>query len=648
MAVSRAAITNVLASAIAITVIGTGCNDSGETLPGATPPPLQTPQAISGQLEQKPGPSAALFIKNGVYFSYEQYLANPTPVDATAGEVPSTYSETTTQVEGIDELDRIEFDGTHFFVAQNITSLSDTDASQVVIYRREADNRLVNTATLPLSQPDSTLSGIYLHADEEAAILAAVTQQHQYFIQPLAVSAQVVSDTASYFSVDVFDVSDKRNVSQPTNIEVDGNLWASRRIDDAVYFVSDYIPPVPELSTDSSPAAQRARYNQILDMADTSFLPEVKVNGVAQRVLALDNCYLPANATEQDGYARIVQILKLDLSAPASLQATCVVGYVSSFHMGHEALYLTAGGTTDTTIHKFNLSDSPRYVATGQVAGIAGTHSAHSQLRMSERDGVFRILATLTEPQNTHHLYTLEQQGEELVVVGELPNSTYPTPIGKPGEQVYAVRYVKDKAYVVTFETIDPLYVLDLADPADPRMLGELEIPGYSSYLHPFGDDLLLGVGQQVEWQSPGSGGDAGDQLVPVSSLKVSLFDVRDPANPLEIDQYTAEYSYTPVEFDYRTLSVLEGSTHTLFGMPVVNWGTGASDSQLLVLNVAHGEQRPFMEVANTVIPTAATSHYRVWDNRSVLTDTGVYYLHGNELYYQSYGDSEQTLGPFH
>jgi uncharacterized secreted protein with C-terminal beta-propeller domain len=94
-------------------------------------------------------------------------------------------------------------------------------------------------------------------------------------------------------------------------------------------------------------------------------------------------------------------------------------------------------------------------------------------------------------------------------------------------ERVYSVRFIQDKGYVVTFRQIDPFYVLDLSDPKNPQLKGELKIPGYSSYLHPIDKDSLVGIGKEG------------------NNVKLSLFDVQNPQNPLEVDKYDLDEYYS-------------------------------------------------------------------------------------------------------
>jgi uncharacterized secreted protein with C-terminal beta-propeller domain len=171
-----------------------------------------------------------------------------------------------------------------------------------------------------------------------------------------------------------------------------------------------------------------------------------------------------------------------------------------------------------TEIHRFDASraGATAYAASGTVAGFV-----LNQYSLSEHDGVLRVASTEMAPwiggarrgDSESFVTVLAQRGAWLARVGRVGG------LGR-GERIYAVRFAGDRGYVVTFREIDPLYTLDLSNPAAPRVLGELKISGYSAYLHPISDTLLLGIGQDV-----GDGRALGTQL--------SLFDVSDPRSPV-------------------------------------------------------------------------------------------------------------------
>ena len=162
-----------------------------------------------------------------------------------------------------------------------------------------------------------------------------------------------------------------------------------------------------------------------------------------------------------------------------------------------------------------------------------------NQWSLSEYDGVLRVVSTdapawFDSSDSTESSLTTLRPGDgALNQIGRVGN------LGK-GQRVYAVRFVGPTAYVVTFKQVDPLYTVDLTDPTRPRVLGELEIPGYSAYLHPISADLLLGIGQEVN-----------DQGRPVGT-QLSLFDVSDLRHPTRIAHATLGQGWSEAESDHH------------------------------------------------------------------------------------------------
>jgi len=183
-----------------------------------------------------------------------------------------------------------------------------------------------------------------------------------------------------------------------------------------------------------------------------------------------------------------------------------------------------------TEIHRFDISNPQKttYAATGTVPGFILNNYA-----LSEHDGKLRVASTEEPPwtpetgagESQSTVTVLEQQGRALTRIGSV------TGLGK-GERIYAVRFMGERGYVVTFRQVDPLYTLDLKDPKAPKVVGELKIPGYSAYLHPVGDDRLLGIGRE------GAG------------VKASLFDVSNMAAPTQVTQLMFGSGNTAVEFE--------------------------------------------------------------------------------------------------
>ena len=190
-----------------------------------------------------------------------------------------------------------------------------------------------------------------------------------------------------------------------------------------------------------------------------------------------------------------------------------------------------------TALHTFDLTDedSTDYLASGSVAG-----RMLNQFSLDEADGTIRVATTLDSSgssPSSSSLVVLAEEGDRLVEQGRVDG------LGET-EQIYSVRYLDaDTAAVVTFRQTDPLYLVDTSDPASPEVTGELKIPGYSAYLHPVGDDLLLGVGQ-----------DATDEGM-TTGLQVSLFDISDPAAPTQVAKQTWKDHYSEVEHEHRAFT---------------------------------------------------------------------------------------------
>ncbi|MGD9753914.1 MAG: beta-propeller domain-containing protein, partial [Acidimicrobiia bacterium] len=188
-------------------------------------------------------------------------------------------------------------------------------------------------------------------------------------------------------------------------------------------------------------------------------------------------------------------------------------------------------------------------------------------------DGVLRVATTAgapwlwgSGPDSESFVTTLRADGAELRRVGRVGE------LGK-GERIYAVRFIGTNGYVVTFRQTDPLYVVDLADPAAPRVTGELKINGYSAYLHPLSDGRLLGVGQ-----------DATDEGR-VTGAQVSIFDVSDPAAPTRTATFTMPQSNLSTEYDYKAF--LYWAPEELVLLPYNSYGDdGSFESGALGLNI--------------------------------------------------------------
>ncbi|MEX0658018.1 MAG: beta-propeller domain-containing protein [Egibacteraceae bacterium] len=266
----------------------------------------------------------------------------------------------------------------------------------------------------------------------------------------------------------------------------------------------------------------------------------------------------------------MVSVVAVDLAGDLTPgPAASVVADAQTVYASTDTLYVafTAWETAEATeIHAFDIADPAAavYTASGSVPGrllsqwALSEHAGHLRVATTESGTGARpvddmmvdpaapgpeveSIAPAPPPPSQSAVTVLATQGDTLAQVGRVEG------LG-PDERIYAVRFMGDVGYVVTFRETDPLYTLDLSDPADPRVLGELKILGYSAYLHPLGDGLLLGVGQDATEQGQ------------VRGTQLSLFDVRDLANPTRIHQTTLEGGSSAVEHDHRAFLSWEGT----------------------------------------------------------------------------------------
>jgi uncharacterized secreted protein with C-terminal beta-propeller domain len=340
--------------------------------------------------------------------------------------------------------------------------------------------------------------------------------------------------------------------------EVEGRYLSARRIGDAIRLVVtqggpafDFIYP----TTDSPFAREGAlRHNRaaIREAELAEWLPDITVDDGPRQVPAApcDHLYVPPSFSGPGS----TSVVTFSADDGKVLDATSVMVSASEVYATTEHLYVAAPSWVEdaremrTEIHRFDISDPTRaqYEATGSVAGnlIQPPWFAQGpvgQWSLSEHDGDLRVATTRwnTRGESDSVVTVLRRDGQALTAVGSING------IGK-GEQLYAVRFMGAVGYVVTYKKVDPLYVLDLADPRSPRVTGELKVPGYSAYLHPIGEGRLLGIGQD----DPNEDGIA-------DGTQVSLFDVSDPARPRRLDNVVlgSRGTVSGVESDPRTFT---------------------------------------------------------------------------------------------
>lgn len=493
----------------------------------------------------------------------------------TAGEVAPGHSETNTQVAGVDEGDLVETDGDYLYVlsGQQLVIIDALPAEEMSVASR------VHFEGQPFAQylmgeRLTVLSHVYVDGGESwwgesgGPFVGAIDIAMPFFYRTELVAT-------------VFDVSDRTAPTRLQETRLDASHVDSRAIGNLVYLVtsSGFGLPAPELNctTPFDPAAGKPFDPNSTCVYETRDAYLTRISG---QVLALglphysavdaDGDTTTGLLTQPEGFYRpivenpwnLMSVVVIDVGDDAStgpvFSTSIPTDYASQIYASTESLYIAnlvwrpdlVDGTA-TLLLKFDLNAAERRVDLSALGDVPGR--LLNQFSLDEHEGYLRIATTRGwGPDTENRVLVLEQTDESLDVVGRSEN------IGA-GEQIFAVRFQGDRAFVVTFLRIDPLFTIDLSDPKNPRRAGELEIPGFSNYLHPLGESHLIGIGRNAD---PATGR--------VQELQVSLFDVSSLDQPSITDRdsvETADWAYSEATDNHHAVGYY--AEHGVLAIPV-------------------------------------------------------------------------------
>jgi uncharacterized secreted protein with C-terminal beta-propeller domain len=461
--------------------------------------------------------------------------------EASSPQLGVDYSGTNVQETGVDEPDTVKTNGkTLFAVANGLLNAVDVTGGKP---------QLLDTLKLDGGWSHELL----LHGDR-----LLILSRGGYWIEPMPAMARGMMPINPSNSVIIeVDVSNPKALKTIKKLTLEGSYVDARMVGSVVRIVSSSQMPVelpfakPAASTGPALTAAKTKNITVLKSSGVkAWLPSYKLGLKKERSLV--QCRDVRRPVEFSGLG-LLTVLTIDLSkglAPVDSVAVMTDGRI--VYASQSSLFVTTESWADrpdpntptvapssvtTTIHRFDISNPIKtvYRGSGSVQGYL-----LNQWAMSDFQGVLRVVSTEapawwgTTDETQSFLTTLRQNDDGLVQVGRVGG------LGR-GERVYAVRYVGNAGYVVTFKQIDPLYTLDLSDPAKPRVVGELKIPGYSAYLHPINEDLLLGIGQDVDPVTNRSNG-----------TQISLFDVSDLKNPTRLHQAPLGQGWSEAESQHH------------------------------------------------------------------------------------------------
>lgn len=494
-----------------------------------------------------------------------------------------TFSSTNTVEAGIDEADVVKTDGTHLYLlAQGQLQVVATN-----------DGKPQKLASLALPGFGSEL----LKVGDTLLVLG----QPEY-VDPNGGDQPATSDRMGAMPVPgtmqqalwQVDVADPGSPELQRQLIVDGTIIGARLTGEVARVVVQSSPQALPFVYPAGPSGEERaertnreiiEESEIEDWIGGYELRDAGGDTISKGMLA--GCSSVARPPEFHGFSTTT-VLSVDVSKGLSEpNGASVLADGQQIYSSKDHLYVAIGawqdpavlaedgglkpdqqGKVTTAIHRFSYDGAASaYTATGEVTG-----SLMNDFSMSEHEGVLRVATTAGAPwfwgmgpNSESFVTTLRAADGELAEVGQVGG------LGK-GERIYAVRFLGTNGYVVTFRQTDPLYVVDLADPAQPKITGELKIPGYSAYLHPLGDGRLLGIGQDATEEGRVSGG------------QVSLFDVSDPANPQRVAQHTVGGGQLNAEFDYKAF--LWWAPENLVLLPANIYADNAPFSGVIGINV--------------------------------------------------------------
>ncbi len=523
---------------------------------------------------------------------------------ASSGGGPSHFTRTNNQVDGVSEADRVKTDGRYLYaiVGREVLILKSWPATATSVVGRYRAGK---------ADPHTLM----LRGDK----LVLISRHNRY-------RSHKTSKGRSYrryhqgMRLTVLNIRDRRQPKALAHVDFDGRLLAARRVGKRLVLVSTanvLIPPWVwrELSkpislqkgprrhyfygqgqarrprptpTQSAPsyAVLRSRARQLLRKVPlTSLLPTasyLNAQGAVLKTRSLQRCsdvYVPANGASMG----LLSVTSLDLDG-GPVRSTAVLASAYKVYASRKAVYVAGTSARavswrrrpwptfrGTVVHKFDIAQGPRYAASGGVPGYL-----LNQFSMDEHRGYLRVATTQRgwgwrdgqRFRGSNALFVLAQRGKRLSVVGSVQGLA-------PGERIYSARLLGDQGYIVTFRRTDPLYTLDLRNPREPRLMGELKINGYSSYIHPLGKGHLLTIGQDAT--SSGR----------VRGAHLQIFDVRNLRKPTRTHHLLLtpqRRSSSSAQYDHHAFTY--DAKNGLLAVPLRSYGGGQRFTGIALVRV--------------------------------------------------------------
>lgn len=474
----------------------------------------------------------------------------------------SDYSQTNIQVAGVDEADIVKNDDKYIYVISG--------SRIVIVDAFPAENsKIVSEINLSVNIQEIFVKGNKL-------IVFGNEQERYYYAMAETKVAGIGIMPPRYYTpesfVRVYDITDRKNPVLEKNISINGNYYDSRMIGNYVYFIINQ--PIynydniilPRILSEGTAKEILATDIYYFDVPDESYIfstvsalnldneeisSKTFMMGYTQNIYVstdniyitymkrlsnnyyyeklIDDVYLPllpdetaskveeARNSDLKYYEKMQKIGEILQDYSETLETEARLKLQNDIQDGMERLQQEIAKETEkTVIHRISINkDAIEHESEGEVPG-----NVLNQFSMDEYENYFRIATTReswqTREASKNNLYVLNMN---LEIVGRIEDLA-------EGERIYSARFIRDRAYMVTFRQVDPLFVIDLKNPENPVVLGYLKIPGVSDYLHPYDENHVIGVGRDATEEGR------------ITGMKLSLFDITDFENPKEISKY--------------------------------------------------------------------------------------------------------------
>lgn len=518
------------------------------------------------------------FLKNGQIYEKSKAIDNII-TDPPKTDGSNAFSITNIQVQDVDEPDVLKTDGKYlYYISGKSISVYSTGLSPKCVAR--------------IQPPGSPYNMEIFLQDDRLVVIA----------QTYDMLASNMTSPCHYTSYLIYDVSRPSSPKLLRELRIQGGNTACRLLNNKLYFTqSGWRSNVPY---------EESRLFDILPCYYDS------LQGKAPVLLAPENIYMES---ENSGISNCTMLGAFDIRAQTQPNVQAYLGSSSQTYMNKEALYITQTDyTSKSKVLRFQLHNgNVDYAVMGNITG-----NPINQYAMDEYKGDFRI-ATVNWNNQTNTLYVLDKN--TLHVKGSVSMAK--------GESIQSVRFMQNTAYVVTYERVDPLFVIDVSS-STPKILGELKIPGFSNYLHPFKEGYVLGIGPHTTAvytkNAQGEFMETDDDPI-TTGIKLSLFDVRDAKNPKEIQQYIV--GDKPGYFSFASenpRSIMVDTKKSLFALPIAYELEGNSSEEFYGGMVFHVDEKKGIQPVLRV--QGPHSMYDAEDSRFCYVGNTLYYLYGNNI----------------